>query len=283
MLQSRAIRTVEIPDAEVVRVLRGLSPGERIQLAYDANRLVRRAACPSGARAPRLDGSAALQLPSRNACFMDDLTSFDSPWMCSKNWAADVDRPSARPPQAHDFLAQFRTGRGGHSRPEQIEAQDFVAQGLSPDRPESAPSGSSPAGKTPDRQRRRPAAPPAARWTGVPQNGVPSPRSKAGSPAGTCVRTLMSCPVPPAGLRWPRNHCNLRVIGDPPVIVVVLVDVAGLGPQQALLHPPQGRAIRQKAQQHRLQPRGPSVILLVGIGWRGRSRRPPGRLLQERL
>lgn len=35
------IGTIEIPDAEVVRVLRGKSPGERIQMAYESNRLVR--------------------------------------------------------------------------------------------------------------------------------------------------------------------------------------------------------------------------------------------------
>jgi len=41
MTQITSIRTIEIPDAEVVRVLQGLSPGERIQMAYESNRLVR--------------------------------------------------------------------------------------------------------------------------------------------------------------------------------------------------------------------------------------------------
>jgi len=41
MAPSILIRVVETPDAELVRVLRGKSPGERIQMAYESNRLVR--------------------------------------------------------------------------------------------------------------------------------------------------------------------------------------------------------------------------------------------------
>jgi hypothetical protein len=41
MLPKILPRTIEFPDAEVVRVLRRLSPGERLQMAYDSNRLVR--------------------------------------------------------------------------------------------------------------------------------------------------------------------------------------------------------------------------------------------------
>jgi hypothetical protein len=41
MLPNTPLRTIEFPDAEVVRVLRRLSPGERLQIAYDSNRLVR--------------------------------------------------------------------------------------------------------------------------------------------------------------------------------------------------------------------------------------------------
>jgi len=41
MTKSQPIRTVEIPDAEVVRALRRKTSGERIQMAYESNRLVR--------------------------------------------------------------------------------------------------------------------------------------------------------------------------------------------------------------------------------------------------
>ena len=41
MLQKTPFRTIEFPDAEVVRVLRRSSPGQRLQMAYESNRLVR--------------------------------------------------------------------------------------------------------------------------------------------------------------------------------------------------------------------------------------------------
>lgn len=41
MSESREMRTLEILDAEVVRSLRLKSPGERIEMAYESNRLVR--------------------------------------------------------------------------------------------------------------------------------------------------------------------------------------------------------------------------------------------------